>query len=190
MKDNLLSTEQILLLENLTYLSDNGALQSLETIEESLESGKELTVQSVLDKIEIDQLEDDKDYGSLMTGKDWKNILQAVENDETLCNMKIAEVHGDPGGTSPKEGEEKEGACSVLFVNEASGEAVAAFRGTAEYEWKDNFLAGAPTDAADGVSTEYQEKALEWYQGLKLEEFSGIIMIKGLEEELQVRQGD
>lgn len=104
-----------------------------------------------------------------MTGKDWKNILQAVENDETLCNMKIAEVHGDPGGSSVGEGEEKEGACSVLFVNEASGEAVVAFRGTVEYEWKDNVLGGAATDTADGVSTEYQEKALEWYQGLELE---------------------
>lgn len=97
------------------------------------------------------------------------------------------EIRAEP---LPKRGEETEGACSVLFVNEASGEAVAAFRGTVEYEWKDNLLGGAPTDVADGVSTEYQEKALEWYRGLKLEESSGITMIKGLEEELQVRQGD
>ena len=170
MDDNLLSTEQILLLENLTYLLDEGELKSIKKIEEDVKPNENFTVGYVVEKLKTAELEDDKDYGSYMTGKDWKNILQAVENDETLCNMKIAEVHGDPGGVSPGEGEEKEGACSVLFVNEASGEAVVAFRGTAEYEWKDNFLAGAPTDAADGVSTEYQEKALEWYQGLKLEE--------------------
>lgn len=33
MEDNLLSTEQILLLENLTYLSDTDELQSLKTIQ-------------------------------------------------------------------------------------------------------------------------------------------------------------
>lgn len=169
MDDNLLSTEQVLLLENLTYLQDNEALQSLKTIEENKGSDVEFTVGYVVEQLKTVGLEDDRNYGSFMTGKDWKNILQAVENDETLCNMKIAEVHGDPGGSSVGEGEEKEGACSVLFVNEASGEAVVAFRGTVEYEWKDNVLGGAATDAADGVSTEYQEKALEWYQGLELE---------------------
>ena len=101
MEDNLLSTEQILLLENLTYLSDNEELQSLKKIIEDMEQGDELTVKDVVNSIDIDKLEDDKDYGSYMTGKDWKNILQAV----------------------------------------------VAFRGTAEYEWKDNFLAGASTDA-------------------------------------------
>ena len=46
-----------------------------------------------------------------------------------------------------------------------------AFRGTALYEWKDDFQGGARTsDPYDGVSTEYQRKALDWYQGLNLEE--------------------
>ena len=101
MDDNLLSTEQILLLENLTYLLDRDGLQSLETMEEDLPPEGDFTVEYVVEQLKKVELEDDKDYGSYMTGKDWKNILQAV----------------------------------------------VAFRETAEYEWKDNFLAGASTDA-------------------------------------------
>ena len=70
-------------------------------MEENKEPDIEFTVGYVVEKLKTVELEDDKDYGSYMTGKDWKNILQAV----------------------------------------------VAFRGTAEYEWKDNFLAGASTDA-------------------------------------------
>ena len=101
MDDNLLSTEQILLLENLTYLLDEGELKSIKKIEEDVKPNENFTVGYVVEQLKKVELEDDKDYGSYMTGKDWKNILQAV----------------------------------------------VAFRGTAEYEWKDNFLAGASTDA-------------------------------------------
>jgi len=107
-----------------------------------------------------------------VTGEDWKKIFAAIQKDETLMNMKIITVAGDPGLAEGKERAEdslQEGALSAVFVNEETGEAVVAFRGTAEYEWKDNFLGGAPTtDPIDGVSTQYQRSALEWYQGLGL----------------------
>lgn len=160
------------MLENLTYLTKDEPMDSLDGYwEDSEADGKELTVRNVVDKIKIDQLEDDKDYGSYMTGADWKNILNAIKQDETLMNMKIIAVAGDPSlaeGEKRAEDAPKEGALSAVFVNEETEEAVVAFRGTAEYEWKDNFLGGAATDAADGVSTEYQMKALNWYQGLDL----------------------
>ncbi len=132
-EDKLLTTEQILLLENLTYLLDNPPLISLKKLKEGFDSKEDLIVEYIIEKISPDCLIDDKNYGSYMTGKDWKNMIQAIENDDT-------------------------------------GEAVVAFRGTVGYEWGDNFLGGAPTGAKDGVSTEYQDKALKWYRSLGLED--------------------
>ena len=184
MEDNLLTTEQVLLLENLTYLLDNEGLSSLETIVEkyAVDGKEDVSVSDVIAQIAED-LEDDEDYGSYITGKDWENIIQAIKNDETLCKMKVMEVHGDAAKSKEEAEKEKidlmdfgmeeedyEGAISALFVNEATGEAVVAFRGTVNYEWDDNFYGGAMTGASDRVSTEYQEKALEWYRSLNLEE--------------------
>lgn len=169
-EEQLLSEEQLLLLENLTYLTETDFVKTLNlAFNES--AGQELTVGKVVNDIKIDRFEDDHNYGSYMTGADWKNMLNAIKQDETLMNMKIIAVAGDPSlaeGEKRAEDAPKEGALSAVFVNEETGEAVVAFRGTAEYEWKDNFLGGAATDAADGVSTEYQTKALNWYQGLGL----------------------
>ncbi len=179
-EDALLSTEQILLLENLTYLSDKGGLEPLVSIGKNKKPNEEFTVGYVVNNIAIEELDDDADCGSCMTGKDWKNLIQAIRKDDTLCSMKIVEVSGDPGKSdeelkqqaqnpdSAQNDREEDGALSVVFVNEKSGEAVVAFRGTVEYEWADNFLGGGTTTAEDGVSTVYQEKALAWYQSLDL----------------------
>jgi len=172
-EEQLLNEEQLLLLENLTYLIDDAPMKSLDTIyAETGEDGEILSIEAMLDKIEIEKLEDNKEYGTYVTGEDWKKIFAAIQKDETLMNMKIITVAGDPGLAEGKERAEdslQEGALSAVFVNEETGEAVVAFRGTAEYEWKDNFLGGAPTtDPIDGVSTQYQRSALEWYQGLGL----------------------
>lgn len=173
-EDQLLDEEQLLLLENLTYLIDQDAMLSLDYIyKKHMLKGEEepITVQAAIDMIEVDKLEDDKEYGSYVTSEDWKKIFTAIQKDETLMNMKIITVAGDPGLAEEEERAEdspQEGALSAVFVNEETGEAVVAFRGTVEYEWKDNFLGGAATDAKDGVSTQYQRSALEWYQGLGL----------------------
>ena len=175
--NSLLTTEQILLLENLTYLLDNEPLKSLKKIKEEIHNDKELTVEDVIKEIRTDDLIDDKIYGSFMTGKDWKNLINAIQQDETLKQIKMIEVEGDPalGENETSDQNTGKGALSVVFVNEESKEAIVAFRGTVEYEWGDNFLGGASTEDVfpemeDKVSTEYQRKALEWYQSLGLED--------------------
>lgn len=164
MTDKLLSTEQVLLLENLMYLTNSDPLKSVT----EMESGK-----SVADLVNVDvaSLENDRDYGSFMTGKDWKNLIGAVKNDETLMNMQITAVHEDyaEGGG---------GGVSAVFANRETGEAVVAFRGTANMEWKDDFVGGAATNTADSVSTRQQMNALEWYQSLDLDEY-GTITVTG-----------
>lgn len=177
-EEKMLSIEQLLLLENLTYLNDKDPMSTLVTIKEDFDSNRyrsnSLTVGNVVNELMKEELKDKEDYGSFITGADWKNILQAIKDDETLCDMKIV---------ATKEAERKNGEegtsriCeSVLFVNEKSGEAVVAFRGTGSDEWRDNFLGGALTDSQDTVSTECQEEALAWFQSLELEK-KGYFMI-------------
>lgn len=157
---NVLSTEQVLLLENLMYLTNADPLKSI------TEMGSGKTVADLVN-VDINSLADNQDYGSYMTGEDWKNLIQAVQNDDTLMNMQIVATHIDnaEGGG---------GGVSALLANPETGEAVVAFRGTAGNEWKDNFVGGGVTNTVDGVSTQQQFNALEWYQSLDLDDYSTI----------------
>lgn len=157
MGKNLLSTEEILLLNNLMYMRDSEEMHSVAQYQ-----GK--TIRDLIEDIDINQMNNHTEYTDGMTGDEWKEIICAVKNNDTLMNMKIASTYKD---------ENYGGGESAVFINEASGEAVVAFQGTAVapggIEWKDNFYGGGPTDAADGVSTLNQERALEWYRSLDLE---------------------
>lgn len=156
-----LTTEQVLLLENLMYLSNQEPFSSIDSC------GAD-TVEEWIESINMTNIEDSAEYGSYMTGRDWKNIIQAVKNDSALMNMEIVTTHvvenDDHGG----------GGVSAIFKNPETSEAVVAFRGTAAEEWKDNFTGGAGTDMADGVSTMQQQKALEWYRSQDMDGYSMI----------------
>ena len=129
-EDNQLTTEQLLLLENLTYLVDDEPLKTLVTIKEDNPDKEDITVKDLIDDIKTEDLNLSYEYGSYMTGEDWVNLLRAIEKDDTLCQMKIAAVE-----ETEIEGEDGKKACAnVLFVNEDTKEAVVAFRGTALYE--------------------------------------------------------
>lgn len=158
MGKNLLSTEEILLLNNLMYMRDSGEMHSVAQYQ-----GK--TIRDLIEDIDINQMNNQTEYTDGMTGDEWKDIICAVKNNETLMNMKITSTYRD---------EDYGGGESAVFINEESGEAIVAFQGTAiapgGIEWKDNFYGGGPTDAADGVSTLNQERALKWYQSLDLDE--------------------
>ena len=156
-----LTTEQLLLLNNLMYSKDDSPLKGIANTDAK-------TIGEYIDSINTAKLEGDKDYGSYLTGDDWNEIITAIKNDQQLMDMEIVQTHvaseADGGG----------GGVSALFVDPSTNEAVVTFRGTAASEWKDNFVGGGPTDAADGVSTPYQENALEWYQSLDLDQYSSI----------------
>ena len=155
-----LTTEQVLLLNNLMYMKDDGVLASIVNAENQ-------TVKDVITNINVEQLEPNKDYGSYITGSDWKDIINTIKQDEQLCNMKIVSTNVD---NTPDGG----GGASAVFVDPTTKEAVVTFRGTADKEWKDNFTGGGPTDGLDQVSTIHQENALEWYRSLDLEDYSTI----------------
>ena len=155
-----LTTEQMLLLNNLMYLPTvkQGDTTLIPPIHKQPDDC--WTVGDIISNIRenFDAIEDSKDYGSFMTGEDWKNTVVAIENDSTLMNVQLMDTHKEPEG----------GGVSAVFVEPGSNEAAVVFCGTAAGEWKDNFIGGGPTDAADGVSAPYQENALEWYESLDL----------------------
>ncbi|MDO5417936.1 MAG: DUF2974 domain-containing protein [Lachnospiraceae bacterium] len=155
-----LSTEQVLLLNNLMYMKEEGPFPAV--VNHPGES-----VGNLLGQIDVNAIDPNKDYGSFITGKDWINIINAVKNDPELSSYQIASTnvdHAEGGG----------GGGSALFVNPDTNEAVVAFRGTAGGEWKDNFIGGGPTDMPDGVSTQQQQNALEWYQSLNPDQYSNV----------------
>lgn len=137
-------TDQLLLLEHLTYLHDVTPLKSI------LECNG-FTVKEIMDAIDADQLVADKNYGSFITGHDWANLFLAMEHDPEILNARIIESHQDlkQGGG---------GGISIVLINDEKKEAVVAFRGTAPAEWADDIAGGTV------VSTAQQDNALSWYQ--------------------------
>ncbi len=159
-----LTTEQVLLLNNLMYMTNDEPLQDIV----SYDSGNgQVSVGDIVRNLQNKNFDADKDYGSFMTGKDWKNLVNTISNDDRLMNVQLQTTHVDKGGTGG-------GGTSALFVDPATNDAVVVFRGTASNEWKDNFVGGGATGTEDGVSTNHQRNALDWYQSLELDGYNSV----------------
>lgn len=172
----LLTTEEILLLENLMYLPD----QEQDGLK-PLESGEGISVGELVESMDWEHMpgcsgedsmhycddnqthskEDSENYVDCMAGDGWRKLLSAIRQNDRLMKVRIHQVFRDvlPGGG---------GGLGAVFFHVPAGEAVVAFRGTAREEWKDNFQGGGYTSAADRVSTIQQMRALSWYQSLEL----------------------
>ena len=152
----LFSMAEILLLENITYLSDIKPMTDILELK-----GK--TIAEVIDDINMDELVDDKYYSMLVTGAEWRNLFKAIRRNPRLMNCYIAETHYDDafGGGGGK---------SAVFISEENNEAVVAFQGTADREWKDDFEGGNTIDSLQQIN------ALEWYKrvydSLELENYT------------------
>lgn len=139
-----LQVDEVLLLENLTYLVDATPFQSILNYEG-------YTVGELIDSIDTERIHDDRNYGSYLTGIDWKRLFKAIKKNPDLPGMFITSPHLDD---EPGAG----GGISTLFINPEKQEIVVAFRGTGPNEWIDDFIAGSQTD------TPQQLNALSWYR--------------------------
>ena len=156
-----LSTQQLLLLNNLMYMNNSGEMLGIDSYEPGI------TVGEIVNRTLEAGLDPGREYGTYMTGQDWNNMLNAIAKDPQLMNVQLVAQHYDTGAGSG-------GGFSAVFADPSTGEAVVAFRGTASGEWKDDFLGGTVTGAADGVSTAQQQNALDWYQSLDLDAYSSV----------------
>lgn len=152
-----LSTEQVLLLNNLMYMKRTAPFTDISAYE-----GR--TVGDLVRDIDVNQFKSNTEYTTYTNGDEWRDIISAIQSDDTLCNTRIESCYQ---GTD--EGK------SVLFSNPSDNEAIVVFQGTVSgQEWKDNFQGGAGTDRPDGVSTRGQEKALEWFQSQNLDGYDSV----------------
>lgn len=79
--------------------------------------------------------------------------FQQILSDPTLSSMTIANY--DRMATS--------NANMIVFTSDSASEAVVAYEGSQSgADWRDNFDAVGSTDHADGVSTDFQQKALDY----------------------------
>ncbi len=106
MDDELLKVEQVLLLENLTYLANkDDVMYDLAAIQKTDED-KVFTVREIVNKIGIDELDENIDYSTLQNGEEWRKVLEAIQADETLLNMTmiaVKEGSEETGGTAKKQ---------------------------------------------------------------------------------------
>ena len=153
-----LTTAQVLLLNNLMYMTDTEAFSEITSY---AQKGPE-SIRDIVESFDCAQLNGSTEYSTFTTGDDWYNLIQAIKSDETLMDVQLVSTHVDhaEGGG---------GGVSALFLDPSTNEAVVVFKGTqGGNEWKDNFAAGAQSSSAQ------QENALEWYQTLELDQYDSI----------------
>lgn len=151
-----LTTEQVLLLNNLMYMNEKIAVR--------MDDCKGMTLGDVFANIDTNSLESGKKYTDFTTGQEWKDIIEAIRSDPQLNNVRITDTYDDGNGGK-----------AVLFENPSDSEAVVVFKGTGSpTEWKDNFMGGAGTGHPDGVTTTQQQNALDWYRSLNKENYETI----------------
>ncbi len=144
-------TDELLLIEHLTYMPDMAPLVSILHAE-----GK--TVGEYLGAIDLDALDNERTYTTQMNGFDFRNVILAILKNPAISNSLIAEAHLD---TAYGAG----GGISIVIKNDAGEpdengkhEAVVAYRGTADNEWTDDF------EGANQIDSLQQINALEWYK--------------------------
>lgn len=143
---DLLRAEQVILLDNLMYMSGDRGPFTL------VVNSKGMTVGAYVDQQlhALSQREVPPDQARTF------GVLTAIRHDPVLCGMVIAD-------TRVESLEDGRGA-SAMFINPVTQEAVICYRGTGREEWRDNFFGGTVTSSEDGVSTAYQKAALRTYR--------------------------
>lgn len=147
-----LTDQQIMLLEQLTYLNDGvaeaagvrlGAYQSVERLLQEFD-------EAALQRLE----QSDKTLNGEIDGKEWAAIIRAIKNDEQLYSMNIADRNEDVK--------------AICFTEPGSeGEAIVAFRGTSgQREWEDN------SDGLYSADTECQKEALAYIESLPYDDIT------------------
>lgn len=136
------TTEEYLIIENLIHLDSFTNAKPGQTVGELLSS-----------------LGPNDYCGGSMNEAQWHEMIGEITSNpeyQDILDLKIADTHTDnaPGG----------GGGTMAILTNDTGEALVAFAGSAGGEWGDNFEGGGMTNGSDGVSTQQQENALQWYQ--------------------------
>jgi hypothetical protein len=139
-----LSTKQLLTLNTLMYMVEDPFPQVLDY------PGR--TVADLISSVDPGQIDPAAEYDCMITGGEWRNLLQMIRLDPTLLSLHIAATHIDRG-------EGGGGGRSAVFLSPTTADAVVVFKGTqSPEEWADNFAGFNLSD------TPQQRNALNWYR--------------------------
>ena len=89
-----LSTQQLLLLNNLMYMNNSGEMLGIDSYEPGI------TVGEIVNRTLEAGLDPGREYGTYMTGQDWNNMLNAIAKDPQLMNVQLVAQHYDTGAGS------------------------------------------------------------------------------------------
>ncbi|MCR5156123.1 MAG: hypothetical protein K6C96_05545 [Butyrivibrio sp.] len=151
---SIFSIEEIVLINNLLYFENFGNPRAafLSAFNEYVNIGEYIKGMS-----ELVTLDDDKQYTTGMLGYEYKEIINAIKQNEHVQRLAIREIH--------IEGAEAGGGRSVYLFDPVAREAVVAFKGTeGDAEWVDN------VSGLYKVPTDFQQNALAWFQSLSFED--------------------
>lgn len=150
-----LTESQVYQLNMLTYAGHDGAAASLGIdarglMQDVVQSGG--TVREYVEALRSAYGDNETKYSPT-----FDKILQ----DDTLCSMTIANYQQMEGSESNM----------IVFASSDNSEAVVAFEGSQSgADWRDNFDAVGGTNQPDGVSTEFQQKALDYVNSHEVSE--------------------
>ena len=144
-----LTEQQLLLLEQLTYLQESSLSEDAGCGRFELQSGR--TLGDIFDDYDLDALDEDG-YG-YTTAAEWRRVIEAIRNDPVLRELKLTgeRMYSKNGETT-----------ALVYVDpQAPGQAIVTFKGTSgDTEWVDN-VAGAEL-----AETEAQKQALAFIESL------------------------
>ena len=141
-----LTDEQIMLLEQLTYL-ENGVAEAADVVLGPYDSVESLLRQ--FDEDALAELEDSNEqFEGRISGKQWAAIIRQIQNDPELYSLDIAD--------------KDDSVQAICFTDPNDPDsALVAFKGsTGQEEWQDN---GSGLGLSD---TEKQKEALEYIENL------------------------
>ncbi len=160
--------EELLLLENLTYI-DNTFRRA---IGEEIYIQDYETVGEYLAQFTPEILERLKSYGDaevdggLASGSEWAAMIQCMQSNQNICNLRIDGQNSlmHSGGSKMN---------TICFVK-PDGTAIVAFRGTLDAnEWADNAY------GLDAIDTECQKEALNYIEQLEYTDITVVGHSKG-----------
>ncbi|MBQ4089909.1 MAG: DUF2974 domain-containing protein [Clostridia bacterium] len=97
---------------------------------------------------------------------EWARMKSEIMSDPQLMNLQIVDTKYNA----------YTGDAHCLLVDPSTNEAVLAFRGTGDREWKDNFIAGSEMDhgGADPTISEQQQVALDYAESFDLSGYDSV----------------
>ncbi|MBR5650302.1 Mbeg1-like protein [Pseudobutyrivibrio sp.] len=150
-----MTDEKIALLEQITYIDGEvlhaAGIENLDKlpIDETMNVSSMLAMFGEKEIENLRNMGDQKLGGSWASGKEWAGIIEALKNDPELSALQVTNHQLDESGMLN---------LNVCYKDPTTGQGIITFKGTSGYnEWYDN------CQGLTEVSTELQEKAMEFY---------------------------